>query len=357
MDVFKIMSSDQQPKQPEKQPKQQPKPTPQKSFMQQAIEEGKEDLSNFDLAPMRRFISKSKLKKQMEVHIKRIYSDYDTMDFFYDIKIALHKKLDMTKVEVSLDGRRFSDNGKKLNMLEFLMLDFHKNPKQHMLFAKYLFVNEPKFNDKKYVDRCLYLLMQEDPYKTRQLVLECNNNFLRMYKLLIEKGAKSMDVVGALFDSRGDLYNYNVNLIELLLYENDPELTKKVLNSFYTCPNPKHFYSILQRYDLKPNLDDAVARLIYQDGEYVVNYLVESGVFKRQDITEERVKKALAQKGVNNPEVIQRAVDRANMIRQGLTKQEYNPEKPKVSTKQTLKATQEIDKIFEDALKNTESTK
>lgn len=356
MDIFNIMSpKDKQENAPPQQP--QPQKVPQKSFMQKAIEDGKEDLSTFNLAPMKKFISKSKLKKQMEVHIKRIYSDYDTMDFFYDIKIALHKKLDMTKVEVKIDGRRFSDNGKKFNLLEYLMFDFSKNPKQHTIFAKYLFVNEPKFNDKKYVDRCLYLLMQEDPYKTRELILECDNNFLKMYKLLIEKGAKSMDVVGALFDSRGDLYNYNVNLIELLLYENDPELTKRVLNSFYTCPNPRHFYPILQRYNLAPNLDDAVARLIYQDGEYVVNFLVENNIFKRQDITEERVKKALAQKGVNNPDVIKRAVDRANMIRQGLTKQPQSQEKPKVSTKQTLKATQEIDKIFEDALKNTESTK
>ena len=347
MDIFNVLMPN-QPSQTTEQTN--AKNAPLKSFMQNLIEQGKEDFSTFNLAPMRKTISKPKLKKNMEFHIKRIYSDHDNMDFFYDIKYALHKKLDMTKVEVYADGRTY-------NMLEYLMYAYQKNPKQHLLFSKYLIVNEPKFLTQETIDNCLNLLLKEDIYKSREILLECDNEFLKTYKFLIDHGAKSINISSALFDSRGELYNYNVNLIELLLYENHPEITQKVVNSFYTCPNPKNFYPILQRYNLSLNFDDALAKLIYQDGEHVMNYLVENGVYKRQDITEERVKFALAKKGINNPDVIKRAVDRAKLINAGLSKAQSQQDKQKVSTKQTLKATQEIDKIFEDAVKSVEASK
>ena len=79
MDIFNVLMPN-QPSQTTEQTN--AKNAPLKSFMQNLIEQGKEDFSTFNLAPMRKTISKPKLKKNMEFHIKRIYSDHDNMDFF-----------------------------------------------------------------------------------------------------------------------------------------------------------------------------------------------------------------------------------------------------------------------------------
>lgn len=341
MDIFKIIN----PEKNQEKPAEEKRP-PIKSTMQEILEQGPEDDSKYVIEPLKKFILKSKLEERIIDDIKRLYDQYDERSLYQDFKIAMYKKLDLTKIQIQRFGRTY-------NILEYMVHRTYENERGTAIFAKCLIVNQPKFKDKKIIDRCLLLLMEQQ-VRARNMLLECDRNFLKLYKLLIDNGAKSMNVESSLFSQRGELISQNINLVELLLYENDPQLTQKVLEGFYFCTNPQNMYPVLQRYGIKPNLDDALEKLRYANCDFALRYLIEIGEFKKQDITDERVKAALQKSGVNNPDVIQKAILRANEVKAGRVSESGASGKPKVATKQALSANQEINRLFDQAVKNSE---
>ena len=324
--------------------------SPKKSYFQVLLDEDGRN-PDYTLTPMKKFISKPRLKKQLAEHIKILNTPYDDMDFFYDIKMSIHKKLDLTKVRVS-------ENKQTFNMMEYLVYSLPTAKNKIGLYMKYLFANEPRFKDKEIVDRCMKLLVKNTGYQARETSRKAGNEFIKVYKLLIDNGARSRDYVGSLFELTGELAIKSPDFFELLLYENDETINRKLLNWFYICPNPQDYYPLLQKYGLEININDAIVKLMHPEYTSTVKYLLEKGVITEKNLTEEKIKFAFARKDMQNPLIIKKAITSASEILNSKAEQVATEKTAKVTTKQSLKASTEIDKLFEQAIKNTdENTK
>ncbi|MBQ7953669.1 MAG: hypothetical protein IJ332_02870 [Clostridia bacterium] len=323
-----------------------------KSFIQ-IIDEGdkRTPLEGYTYEPIKMFITKGKLKGQIVEYITHLDYDPFSMNLLKCLKVAKYKNMDLTKIEIK-------ENNKTFNLLEYIAYSISNDKKLTALYAKYLLANEPRFRDKKIIDSCMHLLIKYNPYKTRQLINKCDDEFLKLYKILIDNGAKTWDVAESLFSNKGELLTKDPNFIELLLYENDERINKKLLNSFYCCKNPEVYYPLLKEYGVQPKLDDLITRFMHADCETTLRYLIDNGVYKKQDITQERIEFVFVSKNIKNPVIINKVTNKINQIKTQQPAKVSKESKGKVATKQSLKASQEINRIFEEAAKNTdENTK
>ena len=348
MDIFEKMTTNENQQQQNDSPS-----TPkEKSYIQILIEaDNRTPLEQYSYEPMKQFMTRGSLKKQIIGFITHLDYEPFEMNLLRYLKIAKFQKLDLTQIQIK-------ENNRTYNLLEYITYSISNSEKFAALYAKYLIANEPKFRDKKIIDNCMHLLIKYNPYKTRQLINKCDHEFLKLYKLLIDNGAKSRDVADALFSKNGELLTQNPNFIELLLYENDEIINKKLLNSFYCCQNPEVYYPLLKQYGVQPKLEDLITRFMHADCEKTLRYLIDNGVFKKQDITQERIEFAFAAKNIKNPVIIRNITNKINQITNQQPIKDTKQSNTKVATKQSLKASQEVNRIFDEAAKNIdENTK
>ena len=72
-----------------------------KPFMKQLIDDGKQDLSSFVVAPKRSFMTSGKIKKEFIKQLKRIDVGGLT-EFIECIKLAKHKKINLSKIAIEI---------------------------------------------------------------------------------------------------------------------------------------------------------------------------------------------------------------------------------------------------------------
>ena len=196
-------------------------------------------------------------------------------------------------------------------------------------------------------------------------VLQNQAEFFKAYRILIENGAKSRDVMVYLFYLKDTVVIETPEFIELLLYENDPEINSKLLRSFYVSDCPEIYYPLFQKYGLQPTFEEAITNIKSIDHDKTIKFLLEIGVIKHQDFTEEKIKQIFIDKGMEDSWMIDAAIGMFYIMKQENSiphKQQSvvsnQTQKEKITKKQSIKASTEIDKIFEQAQKNIdESTK
>lgn len=369
-DIFDIINPPQKPQveNQEEPPKEKKEQKPgivvgeiQKPFMEKLIENGKQDLSEFVVAPKKSFLSHAKIKKQFVEKIKQInLGGYE--DFVDCIKLAKHKKINLTKIKIEI---RYLSQYYTLNPLEYVLYMFRYNTIDMAKAVKYLIANEPRFSKQEILNDCIYMFLQFDTDMGRRKIELCSKDFLEVYKILLDCGAKNPDISGLLFwdSSCKKLINENYDLIELMLYSNNPDINKNLLNAFYTCENPELFYPILKRYGIKPDLNTAIAKLKHENAQQVLKYLVDVGVFDKSELTEQRIRDAIVEHKVCGIVTASGVILKAREVRDG-TREEIEA-KQKLVEQEQIKIQQEkraqiqkqqIDQVFENAVKNTEIT-
>ena len=330
-------------------------------FMKQLIDDGKQDLSSFVVAPKRSFMTSGKIKKEFIKQLKRI--DVGGLTGFIEcIKLAKHRKINLSKIaiEIRRNGEYYT-----LNPLEYLLFKFSYDPKYMAQAIQYLIANEPRLLTEKKIKDAIYVFMQLDEYKGRHNIMYCDKEFLTIYKILLDYGAKNPDISELLFEDEDckTFVNENYDLIELMLYSNNADLNKNILNAFYTCEDPELFYPILERYGIKPDLNTAISKLRYENAQDVLKYLTDIGVFDKKDLTEQRIRDAIVEHQVCGIVTASRVILKAREIRDG-TQEEIEAKQKQIEERelaiQQEKRTQmqkmQIQQVYENAVKNIELT-
>ena len=242
---------------------------------------------------------------------------------------------------------------------------FSYNPKDTAKAIQYLLANEPRLLTEKNIEDCLYMFMQFDSGKGQNNIMYCYNDFLTTYKLLLDCGAKNIDISEILFQDKTckTFVNENYDLIELMLYSNNQDLNKNILNAFYTCEDPELFYPILKRYGINPDLNTAIAKLKHENAQQVLKYLVDNGVFDKKDLTEQRIRDAIVEHKVCGIVTASGVILKAREVRDG-TKEEIEAKKKQLEEQEKAKQQKirtqmqkkQIDQVFENAVKHIEMT-
>ena len=375
--IFEIINSQSVPEEPTPQPQIQPEPVAQKPqpklFMQQLIQHGKTDISTYVLKPQKSLTPAMLVKKHIADQIQHSsWKDID--DLTYWLSIAKQKRIILTKIQIPV---KRNDSTYLFNPLEYVLYKFSDNPLKMSKIVKYLIANEPRFLDEYVLFNCMNSFLLFDMADGKTKLKNCNEEFLKTYKLLVDYGAKTPNITCILFEqnsfeqvamriSQGEkMVCENYDLIELLLYSNNETINQKILDVFYTCDNPEFFYPVLERYGLKPDLNTAIASLKFVKGKPVLKYLVERGVFDKQDISEQRIRDAIVEHKVCGIVTASQVIYHAQEIRDG-TKEEIEQrqreklEQQQLQEKQKRKQEQkqQIQQVFEKAVQSIdENTK
>ena len=371
--IFEIINPQPVSQMPISQPETQPQPVAKKPqpqyFMRHLIQQGKTDISTYMLNPQKKFIPATLVKKHIAEQLKQA-SQGNIDDLIYWLSVAKQKKINVAKIEVPTI---INNSNRMLNPLEYVLYRFSDNPSNMAKIVGYLIANEPRFLDEYILFNCMNSFLLLDMADGKEKLKTCNQEFLKTYKMLIDYGAKTPNISCILFEQNEfeqvamrttqtkKIVCENYDLIELMLYSKNETINQKILDVFYTCDNPEFFYPILEKYGLKPDLNTAIASLKYVKGKPVLKYLVDNGVFDKQDISEQRIRDAIVEHKVCGIVTASGVIQSAQEIRDG-TKEEIEQrqrekqEQEQLREKQQRRKTQQkqIQDVYDKAVKSIE---
>ena len=332
------------------------KPTQQQqTYMQRLMAEPKEVLSAYDIITNNEFIFF--VRRHLADAVKDFMYNGNPKDFFRYLRVAKHRKINLTRVNIKVD---YQLEKYTMNLLEYAMWQFSNNPQDAATLARYLLASDKRFLRKKELDKAMYAWLQFSPQRARHMLREGSEEFIRLYKLFIDLGASGEKYVHHLFCGVGnDEYMVSdPNIIEMFLYENNPVINQKIFHAFYTCANPEVLYPILEKYGFVPDLEMAIISTRYDNGVGVLNYLVDIGKINRSDLTPKKVNSAMFNHDIEWHSDITQIETRVNEVHVGVSKTPPPPKKIsektpiKGKTKTETETKQQIDKLFDDAVKN-----
>ena len=359
--IFDLIEPEKKQKtQPPKQqtPPQTESPKTEPTYMQKLIAEGKESLYMYDIIPTKKYALSMVIKKGLRDNLVGCYNDGNKFtEFLNYVRLAKHKRMHISKVKINT---KYQYESYIFNPLEYVLLNLSKDTDKMSRLARYIFASDSKFLSSKNLQDAMHALLQFSPQNGRHLLRSGDHDFIKLYKLLIDKGASGKDVVEMLFDGVGynSFLTEDPNIIEMFLYENDPLINKKIFTAFYNCENPQTLYPILEKYGFEPNLLEAIANLRHENGPDTLRFLIKTGKIDRSDLTSQKASSAILMYDIEGYDMtkIYHCVEQIA--------QETNlPEKPKkISEKTSIKATtkttseteQKIEEIFDAAVKNIE---
>lgn len=328
------------------------------TYMQTLIEQGKEDLDMFDILPQRQFMLNIQIIKGFRDNLTNCFhSNWKIPDFYTYLRLAKHKKINLTKIKMKIP---YDFESYTFNPLEYILLNFSKDPKNMAKLARYMIANDPRFLTQKNLQDAMHVFLQFSPQNGRFLLRQGSQEFIKLYKLLIDHGASGKDVVGMLFNDLEytSLLTEDPNIIEMFLYENDPTINKKIFTAFYNCENPKTLYPIMEKYGFEPNLLEAIANLRHENGPDNLRFLIKIGKIDRSDLTSEKASNAILRYDIEGYDMSKIY----NCVEQIAQETDMPEKSKKISEKSKIKATtkvsteteQKIDEIFDAAMKSIE---
>ena len=359
--IFDLIEPEKKQKtQPPKQqtPPQTESPKTEPTYMQKLIAEGKESLYMYDIIPTKKYALSMVIKKGLRDNLVGCYNDGNKFtEFLNYVRLAKHKRMHISKVKINI---KYQYDPYIFNPLEYVLLNLSKDTDKMSRLARYIFASDSKFLTSKNLQDAMHALLQFSPQNGRHLLRSGDHDFIKLYKLLIDKGASGKDVVEMLFEGVGynSFLTEDPNIIEMFLYENDPLINKKIFSAFYNCENPQTLYPILEKYGFRPDLHTAIANTQHENGPYVLRYLISIGKIERSELTDANVQTAILLHDIEGYAMTQVEYKTKEIA------QEPNAiiEPKKISEKTSIKATtkttseteQKIEEIFDAAVKNIE---
>ena len=327
------------------------------TYMQRLISEPKEVLSAYDIISNNEFIFF--VRRGLAESVKEFMHSGNPKEFFRYLRVAKHRKINLTRVKIRVD---YQLEKYTMNLLEYALWQFSNNPQDAATLVRYLLASDKRFLTKKELDKAMYAWLQFSPQRARYLLREGGEEFIKLYKLFIDLGASGEKYVHHLFlgVSNDEYMVSNPNIIEMFLYENNPVVNEKIFHAFYTCANPEVLYPILEKYGFVPDLEMAIISTRYDNGVGVLNYLVDTGKINRSDLTSKKVDSAIFNHDIDWHSDITRIETRVHEVHVGAPKTKQPPKKIsektpiKGKTKAETETKQQIDKLFDDAVKSIE---